>query len=137
MDLTQRKLNKAEWEGIEVPLGKNEIEILELMKKGYHNVMIKYNKTLSLLDYSKISESDAINMFLYEKYFEKTVKKLCKTYGFDFKIKKSKKYVLKKADQIIINNVYASVSNEKKNIYEFIIIELISKLLKKQTKEST
>lgn len=136
MDLTQRKLNKAEWDGIEVPLGKNEIEILELMKKGYHNVMIKYNKTLSLLDYSKISESDAINMFLYEKYFEKTVKKLCKTYGFDFKIKKSKKSVLKKADQIRINNVDASVSNEKKNIYEFIIIELISKLLKKQTKES-
>ena len=40
MDLTQKKLSKAEWEAIEVPLPSQEKEILELVKMGYDNVNI-------------------------------------------------------------------------------------------------
>ena len=81
MDLTQRKLTKAEWEGIEVPVNAKEQEILELMKKGYHNVMIKYNKTLSLLSHSRIIATPAVHLFMYEKYFEKEGKKCVKLMG--------------------------------------------------------
>ena len=54
MDLIQRKLVKNEWEGIEIPLSKEEIEILKLIIKGYSDVNFKYNKSLSILSYLKI-----------------------------------------------------------------------------------
>ena len=69
MDLTQRKLTKAEWEGIEVPVNAKEQEILELMKEGYHNVMIKYNKTQSLLSHSRITATLAVHLFHVRKVF--------------------------------------------------------------------
>ena len=40
MDLTQRKLDKSEWESIEVPSTDNEKEILQLMIRGFHNIII-------------------------------------------------------------------------------------------------
>ena len=132
MDLTQRKLTKAEWEGIEVPVNEKEQEILELMKKGYHDVMIKYNKTHSLLSHSRIVATPAIHLFMYEKYFEKGIKKMCKKYELTFDVKKSKKFVLKKADQFRIDNVDSSILRDQENIYEFIILHLITNILKNQ-----
>ena len=43
MDLTQRKLTKSEWESIEVPVSENEKEIAKLIKKGFHDINIRYN----------------------------------------------------------------------------------------------
>ena len=65
MDLTQKKLSKAEWEAIEVPLPSQEKEILELVKMGYDNVNIKQNNALSLLMFMKIIK----NFELYHRYF--------------------------------------------------------------------
>ena len=132
MDLTQRKLTKAEWEGIEVPVHAKEQEILELMKKGYHDVMIKYNKTQSLLSHSRITPTPAVHLFMYEKYFEKGLGKMCKTHGLQFKVKKTKKHVLKKADQIRIDNVDSGIIKDQETIYEFIILHLITNILKNQ-----
>ena len=132
MDLTQRKLTKAEWEGIEVPVNAKEQEILELMKKGYHDVMIKYNKTHSLLSHSRITATPAVHLFMYEKYFEKGMKKMCKKFELNFEVKKSKKVVLKKADQFRINNVDSSILRDQENIYEFIILHFITNILKNQ-----
>ena len=122
MDLTQRKLTKAEWEGIEVPVNPQEQEILNLMKRGFHDVMIKYNKTESILSHSKITQNDAIHNYMYEKYFQKIVEKMCKTHGLDFKIQKSKQATLKKADQIRMENVESGIKGNKMEIYEFIIL---------------
>ena len=44
MDLQQRKLTKSEWDSIEMPLSKSEVEILQLIADGYDNIDIKYNK---------------------------------------------------------------------------------------------
>ena len=65
MDLTQKKLSKAEWEAIEVPLPALEKEILQLVKNGYNNVNIKQNNALSLLMFMKITK----NFKLYHAYF--------------------------------------------------------------------
>ena len=35
MDLKQRKLIKSEWDGIEIPVHKNELEVLRLIVNGY------------------------------------------------------------------------------------------------------
>ncbi len=56
MDLTHKKLSKAAWEAIEVPLPASEKEILQLVKNGYNNVNIKQNNALSLLMFMKITK---------------------------------------------------------------------------------
>ena len=52
MDLKQRKLSKAEWESVEVPVSTAEKEVLTLICKGYHDSSIKYNKHNSLFTFS-------------------------------------------------------------------------------------
>ena len=44
MDLNQQKLNRTEWDTTEIPVNKDETEILNLIIKGYDNVNITYNK---------------------------------------------------------------------------------------------
>ena len=41
MDLQQRKLTKAEWNSIEVPVSSDEKRIIDLIKSGYNNIQIK------------------------------------------------------------------------------------------------
>ena len=49
MDLQQNKLTKAEWESIEIPSTEEEKNIFKLIIKGFHDVNIKENETLSIL----------------------------------------------------------------------------------------
>jgi hypothetical protein len=90
MDLNQRKLTKSEWESIEIPVSKNEIEILQLIKNGYSNVNIKINKTDSLFTYLKIEYSAQIEEFLYAKYFADKIKSLVSNNLIEFIIFGSK-----------------------------------------------
>ena len=48
MDLKQRKLNRSEWNSIEVPVLKSEIDILNLIIKGYYDVNIRINNNNSI-----------------------------------------------------------------------------------------
>ena len=41
MDLNQRKLNKTEWNSVEVPVSKSEIDILNMIIKGFQDVNIR------------------------------------------------------------------------------------------------
>ena len=84
MDLKQRKLSKSEWESIEIPVTKNEIEILQLIKNGYSNVNIKINKTDSLFTYLKIEYSTQIEEFLYAKYFADKIKSIISKNNIEF-----------------------------------------------------
>ena len=43
MDLKQRKLNKSEWNSIEVSVVKAEVDILKLIIAGFHDVNVKIN----------------------------------------------------------------------------------------------
>jgi len=54
MDLNQRKLIKSEWDSIEIPFSKSEIDILNLIISGYHDVNIKINNNDSLFTFLKI-----------------------------------------------------------------------------------
>ena len=80
MDLTQRKLNKSEWESIEIPVSKEEKDVLSLIIKGYNNVNIKYNNFNSLFTYLKIEYTEAMEDHLFNKYFSDKIKKLKKEY---------------------------------------------------------
>jgi hypothetical protein len=54
MDLNQRKLNRDEWNGIEIPVIEREKIVLELITKGFHDVQIKYNNNLIKTYFSEV-----------------------------------------------------------------------------------
>ena len=136
MDLAQRKLTKAEWEGIEIPVSKEEYDVLQLIKNGFHDTSIIYNNTKSLYTYMKIIPTEEMSLFLFEKYFLKKIKKLIDKYVLDFTIPSSKNMKPKKKDIIRIENFDRSFESEKKNIFEFIVLQLIESLLKYTQKKS-
>ena len=74
MDLNQRKLNKSEWESIEVPVSQSEIDILKLIIDGFHNVNIRVNNNKSLFSYLKIEYNEKFEEYVYNKYFRERVK---------------------------------------------------------------
>tara|TARA_B100000524_G_scaffold198413_1_gene103104 strand:- start:3295 stop:5706 length:2412 start_codon:yes stop_codon:yes gene_type:complete len=135
MNLAQRKLTKAEWEGIEIPVSLDEKKILNMIKNGFENISTRYNDTKSLQSYIKTENAEELQSYMFEKYFLETIKKLNKKYDLGFDITKSKKIKLKKKDIIRIENFDKFVETEKENIFEFIVIKLIESMLKNLSKK--
>ena len=130
MDLNQRKLTKEEWAGIEIPLQSDEIRIAKMITKGYHNVMIKENTTMSLLTYLKISYSKEIDLYIYNQYLEPELQKIANKFNFKvFNITKNKN-IIKKKDLIRFANTDRNLNQHKENIFEYILINLIGNMYK-------
>jgi hypothetical protein len=144
MDLNQRKLDKSEWESIEIPVIVAEKEILKLMIDGYHDVNIKYNNNQSLFTYLKIEYNSAIEDYLYNKYLSIAIDEIKKTHldylkkcfpendKFNiFKTTVSNNPIIKKADSIRIDkNTIEKVSNSSSNVFEYLLIQHIDSILK-------
>jgi len=131
MDLTQRKLTKAEWNSIEVPISAEELRITELIKEGYHNVNIKKNYTLSLLKYMKVQHSDGIDIYVYVHYLQPALLVLAKNYGLSIPppVEFNSK-MLKKADIIRFSNTDKHIAECKDSIFEYVILGFLEKLYK-------
>ena len=81
MDLRQQKLTKKEWEFLEVPVSAQEKSILDLIYNSFTNTSFTKNETNSLLLYLKIgTDEPSFHYFLYEKYFQEKIKKICKNF---------------------------------------------------------
>ena len=136
MDLKQRKLNKSEWESIEVPVTKEETQILKLIIEGYSNVNIKYNKNNSLFNHLKIDYNEAMEDHLFNKYFSDNIKKTIKKYGITFiKVEVNANPSIKKADLIRIQKNEEGTL-DKSHIYEYVLLEHLEKLFKYHSKNS-
>ena len=114
-NFTQEKLTRQEWEGIEVPLPSNELEILSLIKKGWHNPDIIINKIPSFLNKSKIASSPEMHNHIYHHYF----KHLCGGFKVDMM-----KRIPKKADMIRLQSVLV------KEVFETVLLNLVSRYSK-------
>ena len=129
MDLKQRKLNKAEWESIEVPVSNQEIDVLNLIIKGYNDVNIKINNNNSLFAYLKIENSQKMEDYLYTKYFHTRVDKFeqdIKRCYPDYKcIRVDSNIQIKSADKIRLERN----DDIKQDIYENILIQHIEKMI--------
>jgi hypothetical protein len=134
MDFAQKKLNKNEWEAIEARPPSEEMEILNLILAGYHNVNIKQNNGLSIITFMRINKNfDVYHQYFYDMYFKKKIEKMIKKYNFPIVTKWKKiKIKLKMADKIRIENSNSKLDSIKKNIYEFVLLSIIEKLGKKQ-----
>ena len=73
MDLNQRKLNKSEWNSIEIPVSTSEQDILKLITSGYHDINIKINKHESIFGFLKIEYSINMEDYLYNKYLSEKI----------------------------------------------------------------
>ena len=76
MDLKQRKLNKSEWDSIEIPVSKSELDILNMIVQGYQDVNIKINNNNSIFSFLKIEFSEKMENYLFNKYFRERIDKI-------------------------------------------------------------
>ena len=136
----QTKLTKEEWANIEVPCSENEKRILALISDGYADVNISRNYTLSLVQYMKLSNPSQFDEHIYKNYFQEKLVKMCKKYRTALpveEITKKTKMVLKKADLIRMENTTKHLEDQKTSIFEFMLLELLDKLLPNKPGSST
>jgi hypothetical protein len=129
MDLNQRKLIKSEWDSIEIPVSTDELEVLKLIIKGFHDVNIKINNNNSIFTHLKIEYSTKMEDYLYNKYLREIVEKIIKNNKLtDIKIDVSNDIQIKSADKIRLEK--NTIENLKKtNVYEFILLNYVDELL--------
>jgi len=134
MDLRQNKLNKQEWEALEIPVSAAEMEILKLIKNGYNNLNIRFNQIPSLIEFMKISKNIKLfHGYLYTRYCKEPLDKLVKKYKCEIcKMKWKERIKLKKADIIRIDNSDTRLTGTK--IYEFLLIDLLKNFLRNKKK---
>ena len=139
MDLKQRKLNRSEWDSIEIPVPKAEIDILNMIVQGYHDVNIRINNNNSIFSYLKIEFSEKMESYLFNKYFrertaliEKELKKINPEYkpmkiDSDIKLNSSDRIRLERFDEktLFVNDIYENtlltniekfLENKKSNV---------------------
>ena len=134
MDLTQTKLTKSEWNNTEVPVQDNEKFILDVIKKGYTDVNVRLNINKSILQVIKIENTPENQNYLYDNYFNKDISNAIKKYPLDrfefsHTTKKSAKKP-KKVDIMRIQNTDNQIKALRKKIYEYVLIDICSELMK-------
>lgn len=117
MDLSQTKLTRSEWNSIEIPTEKKELEIINMICKGYYDVNITENKTLSLLQYLKIIPSDIIHQYVFFTYLQNTFIELNKKYNIQYRVETYKKNKMRKADIIRFANTDKHLAYNKKKYF--------------------
>lgn len=145
MDLKQKKLSKSEWEGIEIPVHKTELDVLRMVVGGYHDVNIRINKHDSIFTYLKMEFNTQIEEFLYAKLFADKIKQLVAKYKIEFihfEPKKSSSaedtdcYItvgsivkLKSGDQIRMSRLTFEDTSQYQHMYEFILYDQLEKMI--------
>lgn len=131
MDLNQRKLNRSEWNSIEISVSKDEIDVLKMIIGGYHDVNIRVNNHHSIFTFLKIEYSEKMEDYLYNRYLRARVDKIeCEIVSRDSNYKKIKidsKVQINSADRIRLER-YDDKELTKNDIYEFVLLSHMEKI---------
>jgi hypothetical protein len=135
MDLTQSKLSREEWESIETPISNDEKKILKMIIDGFEDINIRSNDHLTMFSFVKIEITPETELFLFQKYFSEDIKNIIQKYTEPntlelFKTNGAQIKKLKSADNIRIQNLENNITQNKQNIFEFLLIDLCKELLK-------
>ena len=130
MDLRQVKLTKNEWDFLEKPVSKKELEILKLVFKSRKNINIFDNKSLTIASYMKLNDDEEFHKYLFDLYFKKEIMSINKKYNIKYEIKYKKNNKLKQKDLIRIKNSVKKI-DKTTDLYEFLLIKNIKQFLKK------
>ena len=79
MDLQQRKLKKSEWDSIEISVSQDEMDVLQMIIQGYHNVNVKINNHNSIFTFLKIEYSEKIEDYVFVRFLLERVSKIEKS----------------------------------------------------------
>ena len=138
MDLKQRKLNRSEWNSIEVAVPKTEIDVLRLIIAGFSDVNIRINNNNSIFTFLKIEYNEKMEDQLYNKYLRERVEKIelaLKKLNPEYKAMKiDSKDKINSADKIRLER-YDENSLKKNDIYEFLLLNHIEKSLHYSTQK--
>ena len=125
MDLKQRKLNRSEWNSIEVSVSKDEIDILNMIIKGYHDVNVKMNNNNSIFTFLKVEYSDKMEDFIYNKYLRERSDKIeneLTNINLDYKKMKIDSIIkLNSADKLRLER-FDEKSLKRNDIYEYTLL---------------
>ena len=136
MDLNQTKLTKSEWESTEIQVHQDEIEILNLIIKGFHNVNIIYNKNESIINFLRIEPNENIKNHLYKEYFEPIIKKLVKKYEFTYNNVKSVKIQrVNSVEKLKLENLSKTIQNNGKRLFEFYLLHIAEQIMRYSNKK--
>uniref|UniRef100_A0A6C0D264 Helicase/UvrB N-terminal domain-containing protein n=1 Tax=viral metagenome TaxID=1070528 RepID=A0A6C0D264_9ZZZZ len=138
MDLSQSKLTKSEWQTAEKKVSDNELTILKLIIQGYHNTNIRHNENMSLYSFTKIEQTEEIESYLFQKYFQEICENMIKKYANNTplasisfaNITTRLAKTLKTADTIRLQNLDNHIKVNKTLIIEFLLLDLTLQLLK-------
>ena len=143
MDLKQTKLTRTEWDSIELPVSESEKGILQMILAGYENPAIIKNKTVSLFSFTKIENTPENQQFLYDKYclpiISRTLRKYCDK-GQLTDVWSSGHGAIKKMksiDAMRLQNLEANIEQNKKGIYEFLLLDFCHELCRYFSKGDT
>ena len=138
MDLKQRKLNRSEWNSIEVAVPKTEIDVLNLIISGFSDVNVRINNNYSIFTFLKIEYNEKMEDQLYNKYLRERVDKIeteIKNINSGYKAMKiDSKDKMNSADKIRLER-YDENSLKKNDIYEFLLLNHIEKIIHYSTKK--
>ena len=142
MDLKQNKLSKTEWESIEKSVDDDEKKILKLIVDGYTDVNARYNETQSLNNHIRFDSTNEMDYFLYKKYFEQLMTSVINKYAddthlseYECKINSGKLKKLKSGETVKLNNLEKNIELNKPSIFEFLLIDLYTELIKQIRKK--
>ena len=137
MNLSQRKLNKSEWNSVEIPVSSDEKNIIHMLEKGYFDVNISHNPTKTLMGHLKIEYSDVNDKYIYMYYLKDKIRKTIKKYDIHFEndVTIDMKKVSKVNKMRIENNTKQDMKDSE-DIYEFTLLELVNKMLKNNLNKS-
>ena len=131
MDLNQSKLTKTEWDFTELPISDKEYEILKLIKEGFHDVNLSHNRNQSMIGFLRLEPNEGVMSHLYKFYFDKQIKKLIKTYDFEFTSKIFEKIQrINSVEKIKLDNFAKVVEEKKKFIFEYYLLYICEKMMK-------
>jgi hypothetical protein len=132
MDLQQRKLNKSEWDSIEIAVSQDEMNVLNMIMQGFHDVNVKINNNNSIFTFLKIEFSEKMEDYLFNKYLreratnvEDEIKKLLSSYKY---IKLDSDVKINSADRVRLER-FDEKNMKQNDIYEFVLLNHIEKLL--------
>jgi hypothetical protein len=132
MDLKQRKLNRSEWNSIEVSVSKDEIDILNMIIKGYHDVNVKINNNNSIFTFLKVEYSEKMEDFIYNKYLRERSDKIeaeLKNINLEYKkMKIDNEIKLNSADKVRLER-FDENSLKRNDIYEYTLLTHMEQII--------
>ena len=131
MDLNQQKLNRTEWDTTEIPVNKDETEILNLIIKGYDNVNITYNKNNSMINFLSLEPNENIMNHLYKEYFQPLIFKMNKKYDFTYSDLDPIKFQrVNSIEKLKLENINKSIKEKMSKIFEFDLLTVAEMVMK-------